>query len=328
VKTPAATAELALPDRILAAVARSDSRRPARAADVAVVIGGAEAAFWAALERLIGERRINTAHVQKQGDRAPWLAIWPTGLTARSAAWTSDSHGALFVKPRPDDLFLAYAPRVAATPGNKSAPVQEPKEMENHRKKGQLKTQFVALVAGLGPDRAITLAAAAQKLGCSVESLRHTARTLAEKGEVGETTLESSGRDVHAYHAATPSPAVPEPVAPKAPVLAAAEQGAVALAQPEPRPAPVEPPPQPLYRAGDIRVTEIHPDEAAQIEFALWDDGRLTIAEGDEILLLPAEATKRLALLLGVPGSELPSARAPRMSPLPQLVGAVAEARA
>lgn len=95
----------------------------------------------------------------------------------------------------------------------------------------------------------------------------------------------------------------------------------------EPVPASSEPPPQPLYRAGDICVTEIHPDEAVRIEFALWDDGRLTIAEGDEILLLPAEATKRLALLLGVPGSELPAARLPQMAPLPQLVGAHAEAR-
>lgn len=112
-----------LPERILAAIARNDSRRPARAADVAAVIGGAEAAFWAALERLTGEHRINTAHVQKQGDRAPWLAVWPTGLPARPAAWTGDSHGALFIKHRPDDLFLAYAPRVAPTPATNLASV-------------------------------------------------------------------------------------------------------------------------------------------------------------------------------------------------------------
>ena len=103
---------------------------------------------------------------------------------------------------------------------------------------------------------------------------------------------------------------------------------AVASMEPEPEPVPpAESAPAPLYRAGDLRVTEIpaepHP---APIEFALWDDGRLSICDGDEIVLIPSDAVCRLALLLGVPGTTLP-ARQP-MPPLPQLIGSPAVAGA
>lgn len=51
----------------------------------------------------------------------------------------------------------------------------------------------------------------------------------------------------------------------------------------------------------------IHTD---RINFALWDDGGLSIYDGDELLQLPPAATARLARLLGVPGSPVPAQEA------------------
>lgn len=60
--------------------------------------------------------------------------------------------------------------------------------------------------------------------------------------------------------------------------------------------------PHPLYRAGDIEVTEIA-EQASDVRFALWDDGTLTITDGDDILQYGPDVPRRLALLLGVPGT-------------------------
>ena len=43
----------------------------------------------------------------------------------------------------------------------------------------------------------------------------------------------------------------------------------------------------------------------ARVSFALWDDGGLSIYDGDDLLQLPPADTARLARLLGVPGSPL-----------------------
>ena len=61
--------------------------------------------------------------------------------------------------------------------------------------------------------------------------------------------------------------------------------------------------PRPIYRAGDLTVAET-PAAADSVRFALWDDGTLTIADGDEILQFDPDTTRRLALLLGVPGNQ------------------------
>ena len=41
------------------------------------------------------------------------------------------------------------------------------------------------------------------------------------------------------------------------------------------------------------------PAAPAEIEFAVYSDGRLAIFDGDEILILPPEATRRLGYFLG-----------------------------
>lgn len=102
-----------LPDRILAWIAKSTSQRPARAADVLAMMGGEATTFWAAVEQLYREHRINTAHVQKRGEAAPWLAIWPTGVLVAPTRLSGNALTSLFVRHRPlrDALRAAQAPR-------------------------------------------------------------------------------------------------------------------------------------------------------------------------------------------------------------------------
>ena len=339
-----------LPERILAALGRATSQRPARAEAVRSSTDTDEATFAAAIEQLAAGRRLNCAWIQKAGDAAPWLAIWPTGLPAKNAAWTNGSHSALFVTHRPNDLYQAHAPRSTPPAAPEPSPEPETRTMETPRKKGQLQADFTQLLAGR--DHAVTLSAAAKQLGCSVESLRHAARALVQKGEVESLDLAGVTAYMLAAPAARTDPvaagldAVAEAVAAMEPggggggggVFAGAAGGADAAPAREPEPAPL---PQPLYHADDLRVTEIHAVAAAApaapavpdapqpehvVRIALWDDGTLTIADGDDILQYGPDVTRRLALLLGVPGTTLP-ARQP-MPPLPQLIGSPAVAGA
>lgn len=73
----------------------------------------------------------------------------------------------------------------------------------------------------------------------------------------------------------------------------------------------------PLHLAEDLEVTELALEDAActpachcgaqaeattptspRINFALWDNGELTVDDGELVMLLPAQATLRLARLL------------------------------
>jgi hypothetical protein len=125
-----------LPERILAAIARASSRRPARADDVIAQLGGDAAATWAALEQLVAERRIATAHLHwPEDDPEPWLAIWPTGVRVPSGTWTGGSHNSLFVRheqPLRQALRAASTPRPAATAAREAppAPVPVPTDIE------------------------------------------------------------------------------------------------------------------------------------------------------------------------------------------------------
>lgn len=276
-----------LPARILAVIAKASSQHPACAADVLALVGGEEPAFWAAVEQLYRDRRINTAHIQKKHDPAPWLALWPTGVCLPAAPISGKSLSGLFVRHRPNDLYAAHAPRsvLKPEPAPEPAPTQEEKLMPHRRKKGELQVDLTKLVADHTAESPITVFDAAQRLGVSPDNLRHTARRLVEKGEISETEVQAAGRTVTAYHVK--------------PASAMSVEAAAVTPYPGERRSPL-----PLYRAGDLTVTEVpHPERAEQIEFALWDNGRLTIAAGDEITQIPPDATKRLALLLGVPGT-------------------------
>ena len=68
----------------------------------------------------------------------------------------------------------------------------------------------------------------------------------------------------------------------------------------------MEPEPAPCIAEAAAQVAQLAAP-AARIEFALWDDGRVSIYDGDHLLMLHAADTARLARLLGVPGHALAS---------------------
>ncbi len=107
-----------LADRILAAIARNTSKRPARAADVLAIVGGPEPEYWAALDALLRGARIHTAHIMRpaKGETTPWLAIWPTGIYMPPTAWTGAHLSSLFVPHDRDAAYMAHAPRSRPLP--------------------------------------------------------------------------------------------------------------------------------------------------------------------------------------------------------------------
>ncbi|NMG29326.1 hypothetical protein [Aromatoleum evansii] len=330
-----------LPERILAKIAKATGQRPARAPDVLAMVGGAEPAFWAAVEQLYRERRINTAHIQKTGEPEPWLALWPTGLTPSSAGWTSNSHTALFVKPRADDLFQAFAPRSAPKPAvaPKPAPAKKTETKKEpvmdmptnaRRAHGTLQAELAKHMSGVCKADAWRVAQLAEKLFDEPQNIRFALKALVAKGELAVIEVQNGGRTAAAYYdpATEPAPAsLTEKPVPAAVVTAAAEAlTAIADASTAAAEAPeVAAPtvdrraPKPLYREGDLTVAEIPlpvvtdrwacapraAEPERDIEFALWSDGRLDIVDGDELFQIPPGATKRLALLLGVPGAPI-----------------------
>ena len=66
----------------------------------------------------------------------------------------------------------------------------------------------------------------------------------------------------------------------------------------------MEPEPAPCIAEAAAQVAQLAATPA-RIEFALWDDGRVSIYDGDTLLMLQAGDTVRLARLLGVPSHAL-----------------------
>ncbi|MCC4116378.1 hypothetical protein LLG90_13540 [Aromatoleum toluclasticum] len=320
-----------LPDRILGKIAKANGQRPARAADVLALVGGAEPGFWAAVEQLYREHRINTAHIQKKGDPEPWLAIWPTGVCLPAAPQSGKTLSGLFVRHRLGDFHAAHAPRSNPKPEATPKPAPNPKTEPNkepvmdmptniRRPHGTLQDAIAQHLTGRGAAGAVTVAELANLLCDAPQNIRFAVQAMAKKGVLLVTERKNGGRTAAAYYdAATVAAEAPAASQESAAVPTVAEEPAAisdALATAEPEPAATSPvavdrrAPQPLYRDGDLTVAEIHDDlaslagaaaEPVRVRLALWDDGTLVIADGDEILQYPADVTRRLALLLGVP---------------------------
>ena len=96
----------------------------------------------------------------------------------------------------------------------------------------------------------------------------------------------------------------PQQAAPAAPVDEAGSRIAQELAAIADAIGDMEPEPAPCIAEAAAQVAQLAATPA-RIEFALWDDGRVSIYDGDTLLMLQAADTVRLARLLGVPGHAL-----------------------
>lgn len=284
-------AELA--ERILAHIAKADSRHPARAADVAAALGGPEPGFWVALEQLAATRQVNSAHIHRPAvDPEPWLAIWPTGVLVDNGAWRNGSHTQLFVPQRPLASALAEAagPRAARVAQAPRKPSHQENRMKPEEPKAPgrdfLQRQVLAELAAAGAPMTCTDLALAT--GRSVPNVYSSCSRLVKKG-----TIERVENGAHPAYQLAARAASAEPLAP--------------ILDESPLPPDDldawEPEPEASASHDGYRYDPAAEDGPAP-RFALWDDGALDIVETDRVLRLGREDVRRLAMLLGVPGAQ------------------------
>lgn len=297
-----------LAERILGHIKGACSKKPASAPDVAALVGGPESHFWAAVEQLRRDHLINTAHIKRAADTAPWLALWPTGLPLRHRTWKDlNAVGAFTALPAG-----AIPQRMPQRPD----PTRDPrpdlravtnKEIAMHKDKafGRIRDAVLALLA----DRQVGQSLTASELHAliakddpeaGVSSVNEACIRLHRNGRIARTTRArpEGGRGplaVSAFYDIVHKLADTDPAA----LLPATAQATAAQAFSARN---AEPPATPATQTAAAVATA---PATPTINFALWDDGGLSIYDGDELLQLQPADTARLARLLGVPASEV-----------------------
>lgn len=343
-----------LTERILSAIARADSKRPARAADVAALVGGEEAEFWAALEALTRSRQINSAHVMRpKSDPEPWLAIWPTGVVVPDGGWTGNSHRALFEAGASirEAMHASHAPKVRAS-APAAVQTQETSEMAMKAKQAGGSSQAAVLDAmNDAPGAGMSCSELAAATGLTVENFYGACQGLikreliervpdskqyrlptpigADANAPGSASADGAGAEVAATSAETGTD-VPQPSgAFQAELLHLLEQQGATPDDPVSTDAlalmlgtGIDNINQALRRLlgrglvdrrqvlsekrrnayvyWPVRVSTPH-EASSPVRIGLWDDGSLTIIDGDDVLQYPPDVTERIARLLGVP---------------------------
>ena len=213
-----------LPDRILQKIARACSKRPARALDVLALVGGAEAEFWASLEALISGKAINTAHIQRQADPEPWLAIWPTGVHRPAAGWTNNAHSCLFTPSEPmrDTAHKTDSTRVRAEP--KPAPARPFEPLPANPLKSPVQRAILAATRGRSQANALRVPDLAAVIGSKNENLNSSLAILERDERIALCRVsapDAAGRARHiraVYDPTAPAEASPQsPPAPQPP---------------------------------------------------------------------------------------------------------------
>lgn len=294
----------ALADRILAAIAHSSSKRPARAADIAAQLGGDEQPFWAALEQLRRGCAINTAHIQRGADPAPLLAIWPTGLPVAHHSWR-DLNGRGGFAVHHTDTPRRFPQSPAA---RRQTEENTMSKTSRSRTSGQDRRDRIAeLVCGRPLEQGLTYAEVARKLGLSPQGVGYLIEDMLGGLRVARGCLpgERANRlyDPAAAidHSVVPAEMVEVPAATTPPAVPAANvvAGLAAIADAL---GDMEP-------ADDIDIgaaaAQVADAPRVQLHFALWDDGGLSIYDGDDLLQIAPADVARLARLIGGPGRVL-----------------------
>lgn len=286
--TATATADESAAELILQHIARATSKAPARADDVRAALALPAAPFADAIALLKRRCQIATAEIQRAGDDAMWQAIWPTGVRVEHGCWTGSSHSGLFARndtprrfPAAPDPTRDPRPDLRTQPQRPPAqePAMPPIDYPARRKSGELQDAVVAALDDVPRSRAIAGSDLAALLGVTPANLRCCASALVRKGLIGETVHPTGARPGHLYYDID------------------AEDEAAAAAPPEPACAPAaQAAPSWERLAGEAVAETDHP-----VRIGLWDDGSLTIIDGDDILQYPPAITARIARLLGVP---------------------------
>lgn len=308
-------------ERVLQHLAGHTSKKPAREGDLLALVGGAEADFWAAIEALRNGGAINTAHIQRAGDPAPWLALWPTGLPVQHRSWKDlNAIGCFAVQHIETPRRFPQSP---AARRDLEETRTMPKNKRTRSSDEDRRNRIAELIQGRPIGQGITVAEVAEQLELTTQGVRYLLESMLGGLRVAKGRVPGERADRLYDPAASMAAVVPERA--PAPQQAAPAAPEVCPAQPlEPlEPADIstiadflsaaaaaigdmEPEPAPCIAEAAAQVAQLAATPA-RIEFALWDDGRVSIYDGDTLLMLQAADTARLARLLGVPGHALAS---------------------
>ena len=167
-----------LGSRILAELDGCSSKKPARGDELAARLGASAAQFQRTVEALAARCQINTALIQRKGDKCAWLALWPTGVIRHdSRGWRADGNRSLFDVPAKTNrqiLREVSGPKVQPArkrPSPATSPAAKGKAEAAHRASrrsaSQLRGEILALLEGRRAADAITRRALAVALGAT-----------------------------------------------------------------------------------------------------------------------------------------------------------------
>lgn len=177
-RAPAPDADLM--HRILVSLAGHSSKRPAKATDLIAKLGVSAAEFYRALEKMHGERLINTASVSRKGETALHMAVWISGLAPKNDPWMALNARGLFsihpshtIPPRlPQKLDHDRDPRPDLVRVTAAA--------RSHRTRaeaGALRARIAAAVQGKPSTQGLTVKQLADILGVTAAAINHLTRS-------------------------------------------------------------------------------------------------------------------------------------------------------
>ena len=299
---------LSLDAAILQALAGTSGQTPMRGDDLLAHLGLGKDPDRVndALEDLVDRRAVNRAEITRNGHTH--TVLWLTGArpapigraftinkftqadakAAHEAQVQSESSRSASLKSPPAPLYERGEKNPEQEPDMpRNIPIPRPgNPLFTKAANGTVMGQVHAALAGLTEATAATPEELLPKCPAtaSIGSLRATLRTLARRGDLNVRTATARGK-VRAFYWPIEANAVEEPAL-KPRDLDAWE------AQAEPAQGRDEARPDPAARAADLLGLDA---PVGVTRFALWDDGQLLLTVGEDMLVLDAGSTRRLA---------------------------------
>lgn len=306
--------DIPLSERLLDAIRKADPQHPMRLDQVALKLGECMEDLTAAAQNLYDARRINRCDRTCAG--LTTTLIWPIGSANAPGKPTGAHLSWHFAPSRPmrESMRLAHAPRIQPKPAAATPPVAQPAPQptptkeepavqphpakKTRRSSKDVHDVFDAIISGRPETNPVRNDEIAAALGYKSPNMigkmvKHWLDVDDGATWVGVKKVSRAlcYYDKEATPAATPAPAAAaESPAPKPATAPGAERlhqrARDAYAQPRREDAPRQP---------------VGADEpAGSCSFALWDDGRLSVYNGDDHIEIAPVYVKRLAVLLGV----------------------------
>ncbi len=272
--------------RILQAIAKATSQQPDRLDHLAKRLGIPESQAASLIEELYVQRAVNQARITRKGES--FLAIWPTSLPAPSTGYAFTINP----KKRPPSGSFTRPPRPERgnTVSNEAPKKQkEPTEMM---------AQLLSVMDLATLEIPMTPGDISELLGKSQAAWTKAMDLLLERNVVAITDNPNrkGSRAFYLVSPTSPSGAAGSP-ADQAQVSGnnsvsdgtGANLSLVAAAVSTPSPGPAV--------AAAAPGADTSSDQ--EVSFAIHDDGRLSITDDDQVIVLPPSATRRLGYFLG-----------------------------